>query len=120
MFGNWRQIISLNDIEYCSAVKDPNSAMSKIVANVKNSFQGLIHKCPYNIGPLRLHNFTDSWAQKVAERDTMDGKKFTKEFSDLVYNGDMRIKLKLRNKADPNILDFMLALTISYRNAATF
>jgi len=118
IFGNWRQIISFKDVEYCSAWNNPNSAIAKLFENHVHSLQGLIHKCPY-VGPFGIYNFTD---QHWVDMDKLDkkGGKLPDLFHGTIFKGDMRLKLKLKTDYDQKVLDFMLAYTLSFRNADTF
>jgi len=118
-FGNWRQIISYKDIEYCSERNDPNSAITRIVEHDLPWIDYALHKCPYLVGPIGIYNYTD---QYWVEMDKMDkkGEKLPASFRRNIFKGDMRAKVKLRTDDDPKVLDLLIAYTLSFRNADTF
>jgi len=118
IFGNYREIVNLKDIEYCSAMRDPNSAGSKLVLMFHHLCQGMVHPCPYRVGPLRISNFSDPFQ---AEMDNIDASvNLTDSFNKLAYRGDVRIKIQLKADDDPKLADFMLAYTIKFRRASSF
>jgi len=118
-FGNYREVINLRDVEYCDALRDPESAAAKVVKAIEAQMQGMLHKCPYLPGPLRMTNFTDGYQIHVDNLDKSSGN-MTKDFKKTIYKGDMRLTMKLSTDDDKKGLDLMVAYTLSFRNADTF
>jgi len=55
--------------------------------------QGALHKCFYEIGPVRIYKFLHKVFQAM---DKMD------KIGEILFNGNMRLELKLKSKEDPN------------------
>jgi len=117
--GNYREIVNLKNIEFCSEMRNPNSAGAKIFVMFQHTLQGVFHQCPYLIGPLRITNFTDSFMVEIDKLDKGD-EKLTKEFHLGAFRGDMRVKIKFTTDEDPNVLDLMIAYTVKLRRAPSF
>jgi len=116
-FGNWREVINIKNVEYCSAMKDSDSAAAKIVEAFGSLLQGALHDCPYEIGPIRIYNFTNPYMDEIDALDK-SGKKISGH--DWFFKGDSRIMFKVRTDDDPKVLDLLLAITTSFRNAESF
>jgi len=119
-FGNWRPLFNVKDAEYCSAMRDPNSAMAKIASYYVPNLKHFVHACPYEIGPLRITNFTNQYQADAERFDKGADETIPVYFRAEVYKGDFRLKAKLRSDKDDNIFDFMLAFSLSFRNAPDF
>jgi len=100
-------------------MRDPNSAVSKVAAIFVEHMQGIIHQCPYEIGPLRVYNFTETFMQAMDKLDKSE-QNLTDVFKGIVYNADIRQKLKLRTDDDPDAYSFMNAYTMKFRRAGFF
>jgi len=119
-FGNWRTLINVKNAEYCSAMRDPNSAMAKIASYYLPNLYHAIHPCPYLPGPLRITNFTNQFQVDAEKFDKGADAAIPSVFRAYAVKGDFRVKVKLRNDKDDNIFDLMLAFTLNYRNAPSF
>jgi len=121
LFGNYRQVINVRDIEFCSALNDPNSVLSKIVESYGHFLQGVIHKCPYEISRIGIYNFTDVKTEQIDKwANAEQGIKLPKDLQVMAYKGDWRLKLKLATDDDPIGFDLMLLFTINFRNLDSF
>jgi len=117
-FGNWRQVICVNDVEYCEAMKNPESALAKIVHG--DSLQGLLKPCPYLPAHLSLNNFTNAMFIKLDKFDGEGKLKPDPGGNQWYFKGDMRITVKLRTDEDPKMLNLVLVYTLNFRNADSF
>jgi len=117
-FGNWRQVISINDVDYCKEMKNPESTLAKLIASEAGNLQNIAHPCPYLPGPLRISNFTNGHFAMLDKLD--DSGKYKDDGGQWYFKGDMRLTLKLSTANDPKALNLMLAYTLSFRNADSF
>jgi len=118
-FGNWRQIVDIKHADYCSFMKDPNLPITKFVLQYQNFMQRNMHECPYEIGPLKMFNFTDTYHQKMSELDRK-GHELPDGFFNTNFKGDFRVKLNMRTSDDDNVFNITLVYALSYRNADRF
>jgi len=111
-FSNWRQLIYFDKIEVCSTIATAESSriFSKIVVFLSHATNGLVHKCPYIIGPAKIYNYSDTIG-KAAE---------LKKGIQVLPNGDYRIDLLAWDEEDPGIFGMNLFFTIKDWNADTF
>jgi len=80
----------------------------------KNYMQGTMHECPYEIGPLRIYNYTDTYHQQM---DALASKQSRKQKAQQKrFKGDIRIQIKFSTEEDPNVLDFALDATVNQRH----
>jgi len=119
MFGNWRQIISIKDAEYCALMKDPSSVVAKFIMQWEPYAQGFIRQCPYEIGPLKIYNFTDTLYQQLDKLDRKGGQ-LPVDFNQRIAEGQFRVRIKLNTKDDRNALDVTIAMSINFRQAEGF
>jgi len=116
--GNYREIANVKNVEYCSGIRNPNSALKKIRDMIAHTSQGFIHDCPYLVVPLRITNYTDPFMTEVDQMDKGDGK-LTAAFHLGAIKGDMRLRIKMTTDEDENFFDFMLAYTVKLRRASS-
>jgi len=118
-FGNWRQLADLKNLDYCSLYKDKNSPITNFVSKLEGYYQGAVHNCPYEIGPVRIVNYTDTFAQKMDNLDKK-GQLTPADVRDYAMRGDFRLKFTLGTYKDPQAFDFMMVFSMTYRQADTF
>jgi len=58
--GNYRQIIKTPKLEVCGLIKNafspgPFNQMMQVLVNASH---GMIHVCPYRLGPFNIYNYT--------------------------------------------------------------
>jgi len=85
----------------------------------QNYFQGALHECPYEVGPVRIVNFTDTYGQHMDELDKK-GQLTPADIREYALRGDFRVKLSIGTPNDPRAYDLMMVLSINFRQADTF
>jgi len=119
MFGNWRQIVSIKDADYCAFMKDKYSQVRRFIMQWKDYLQGILHDCPYENGQIRIYNYTDTYQQQLEELDRKSGK-LPADFHRDVYKGEFRLKLQLNSIEDPNGIKLMIQAIVNFRQADGF
>jgi len=117
LFGNWRQMYQSNSEPFCAGMNNSEAGVAKVAEMFAPTMQGILHKCPYRSGSYRIANYTDPF---IAQMDKLD--KEGKNVAELgaIFKGDMRLKLKIITANDPNVLDFMIAYTLKFRQGNAF
>jgi len=105
--GNYRQIIKTPSLEICGLFKTahepgPINQMMEVLLNASN---GMIHPCPYRIGPFRMSNYT--------------GKNANTSFIPLP-SGDYKSLIKFYNDYDPKIGNIVSKYTFKEESSDDF
>jgi len=60
--GNYRQIIKTPRVEMCRLINTAHEPgpINKMMQVFLNASNGMVHKCPYKIGPFKINNYTES------------------------------------------------------------
>jgi len=100
-------------------MRDKNSAVTKFVLQFEPYFQGNLHECPFEIGPIRIYNYTDTHHQEMDELDRK-GVELPDGFFNFNFRGDVRLKVNLWTFDDDNVFNITLVYVVNYRKADRF